>query len=204
MQARTGAIVIGGMLASALAHAAPTPPSRAGFGPGVGGTALGGHRAERHEGGGYDDPYEGCGDSDVADLELRAWSLVPEVASRENVMTVFRLKNRGPCPARNVRVQSGGYDVFSNFVFTCPDLASDDGTGRCVFPIFAPGETKTFVLTATVCGFVTGETRENATYAILQADSHDPDDAGGPLPTYDIANAFVHVVGPYDDEGCAP
>ena len=186
-----------GIVTTTLAHAAPTPPTRAGFGPGVGGVSFSG----RH-GGGYTPSYDDCGDSDVADLDFRAMSLDRELASEDNVMTVFRLRNDGPCPARNVRVGAGGYDVFNDFTFTCPDLASAEaGEGGCFFPTLAPGETKVFLLTATVCAFVTGEGREQATYAELRADSTDPDAPDG-FTTYEFAYAWVRMVGPYDDDAC--
>jgi hypothetical protein len=182
-----------------LAQAAPTPPSRAGFGPGVGGVSFSG----RHDGGGYTPSYDDCGDSDVADLDFRAWSLDRELAAEDNVMTVIRLRNNGPCPARKVQVAGGGLDQFSRFTFTCPDLASDDPLrDLCTFATLAPGETKYFVLTATVCAFVTGESRDTSTYAVLTADSIDPDTTGGPSPTYEFAYAFVHLIGPYDDDQC--
>ena len=200
MRAMCGWVVLG-CLVGTVAQAAtpPRPPSKAGLGGRV--IPRGGYHGDDgrdHE----DDPYEPCGDSDVADLDIRAWSLVPELPAKANAMSVFRVRNEGPCPARNLRVSASGYDQFSLYDFTCPDLASDDGSGRCVFPTLAPGETRTFVLTATVCAFVTGEGRDAATYAIFEADSTDPDGASEVLPTYEIAYAWVHITGPYDDTGC--
>lgn len=188
-------------LATTVAHAAPTPPSRAGFGPAPAGALVSG----RHESRSHEDPYGDCGDSDIADLDFRATSLVPEIAADENAMTVFRLTNRGPCPARNVAFGANGLDVFSRFRLTCPDLASEEAAdgGGCFFPAIAPGETKTFFLSATVCAFVTGEGREQATYGLVRADSTDPDAPDG-FTTYEFAYAYVHIVGPYDNEGCTP
>ena len=180
-----------------LAQAAPTPPSRAGFGPGVGGVSFSG----RHDGGGYTPSYDDCDGSDRAHLDVRAWNLDRELASEDNAMTVIRVRNDGPCPARNVQVTGGGADPFTDYLFTCPDLASDapDSSRACTFPSFAPGETKYFVLTATVCLFVTGEDRDSFTGAMVSSDSIDRDTG---LPIDESRLAPVHFVGPYDDEAC--
>ena len=182
-----------------LAHAAPTPPSRAGFGPGAGGVALGGHRDGGHDGGGYDDPYEGCDGSDRAHLDVQAWNLDRELASEDNAMTVIRVRNDGPCPARNVAVVGAGADPFTDYRLACPDLASVAGDNVCTFPSFAPGETKYFVLTATVCLFVTGEDRDSFTGTIVSSESIDRDTG---LPIFERRQAPVRFVGPYDDDAC--
>jgi hypothetical protein len=190
-----GVAVLAGMAFTTLAHAAPVPPTRGALGAGPGGFALG----ARHDGGGYDDPYEGCDGSDRAHLDVRAWNLDRELASEDNAMTVIRVRNDGPCPARNVRVTGGGADPFTDYLLTCPDLASVAGDTVCTFPTFAPGETKYFVLTATVCLFVTGEDRDSFTGAMVSSDSIDRDTG---LPIDESRLAPVHFVGPYDDEAC--
>jgi hypothetical protein len=183
-----------GIVTTTLAHAAPTPPSRTGFGPAPGGMHFG-----RHDGSGYEPSYDGCDGSDRTHLSVSAWNLDRELASEDNVMTVIRVRNDGPCPARNVRVTGGGADPFTDFLLTCPDLASVAGDTVCTFPSFAAGETKTFVLTATVCLFVTGEGRESFTGTIVSSDSIDTSTG---LPIYETRLAPVHFVGPYDDDAC--
>jgi hypothetical protein len=116
-------------------------------------------------------------------------------------MTVIRVRNDGPCPARNVRVTGGGADPFTDYRLTCPDLASVSGESDtlCTFPSFAPGETKVFVLTATVCLFVTGESRDSFTGTIVSSESIDRDT--GEL-IYESRQVPLRFVGPYDDDAC--
>ena len=183
-----------GLAFTTLAHAAPTPPGRAGFGPGPGGTEL-----HRRDGSGYEPTYDGCDGSDRTHLSVSAWNLDRGLASEDNAMTVIRVRNDGPCPARNVNVLGAGADPFTYYRITCPDLASVNGDNVCSFPSFAAGETKTFVLTATVCLFVTGEDRESFTGTIVGSDSIDTSTG---LPIYETRLAPVHFEGPYDDDAC--
>jgi hypothetical protein len=98
-----------------------------------------------------------------------------------------------------VNVLGAGADPFTYYRITCPDLASVNGDNVCSFPSFAAGETKTFVLTATVCLFVTGEDRESFTGTIVGSDSIDTSTG---LPIYETRLAPVHFEGPYDDDAC--
>lgn len=147
-----------------------------------------------------DGHHDDCEEEGTAELDVEAWSLEHRLASEDTVMTVIRVRNEGPCDALNVRVAGGGGDQFSYFNLVCPSFAQFED-GRCVVPSIKAGKTEYFFLSATICAFVTGETRKAFTYAIVESDTPDPE--GTPtLPSYHIDDSKIRIVGPHDDNAC--